>query len=339
MSTVIADIIQQLDTATYNYVFKGYAALADSISHPLYLAVIAYVAFVGWSTSQSWAPMNIGEAAKHSIKLGLVVVFATNWDLFSVYFYNLVTNGPNEISAVLVGASGGSASTSNQALQASFDKGLEMGMMIWNKGGLKSLSYYFAAIIVFIFDFAVSGIALVALATAKCGVAVTIVLAPVFSIFLLFKSGQGFFNGWLQAVLGFSFVPLVVSSVILLINPILEIGLSAITAESAGQTIICLSTFILGSMVAYALLKKSDGIAAQMAGGFSISVGESMGHAVRDVATGIGMAKKMKEKTIGFGKGSVALGKKAAAFGKGTVAAGKWAADKLRGGKEENFNK
>lgn len=329
MSTIIADIIQQLDTATQTYVFNGYAALVTSISHPLYLALVAYVAFLGWSTSQKWAPMSLGAATKHALKLGCVVVFATNWDLFSTYFYNLVTNGPNEIANVLVGATGGSTTSSNEALQSSFDKGLEMGQMLWNKGGMSSWPYYIASVVVFAFDFAVTGIALLALATAKGGIAVTVVLAPIFAFGLLFESGRGLFNGWLQSVLGFAFVPLIVSSVILFVNPVLQLGIDAITAEGAVKSITCLSGFILGSIIAYGLLKKADGIAGQMAGGFSIAVSETMGHAA-SAASGLaagGMAGFALSKMLG--KGSMAGGR--AAF-----RGGRWAANKLRGTKSAN---
>lgn len=272
----ITTVLSMLDEDIKNYVFNGYAALSSSVSIYLRSALICYVAFVGWSVNQGWSSATGGEAIKHTMKVCIVMMLVTNWDFFSLMIYNVSTNAPNELSGILVGATGHDATSSNEALQATFDRGIIDANEIWQKGNWRSPEYYLAAYIILLFDYLSSGFALLEMAIAKCGLGVTVVLAPVFAPCLLWEGGKGIFASWLKTVFGFALIPLILMSVIMLMNPILSSGLDTIESSNLETGWGCFSTFVLGSIACAGLLLKSAMIASNIAGGISVSTMDAM---------------------------------------------------------------
>jgi type IV secretion system protein VirB6 len=220
---------------------------------------------------QSWSQLTTGQAAKHALKVAIVLSIATHWDLFSTFMYTAFTNGPNELSAVLIQALGGdNAGSVNNALQTAFNNGVAIGSRLWNAGGF---TVSLAAVAVWIANFFVAGIALLELAVAKLGLAITLVLAPIFAACLLWEGSKGIFDRWLSTVLGFAFLPLVVSSTLLVVNVLIQEGIDQITSalSGTGAKFSCIAAFILGSIVSIGLLWKAGAIAANIASGLSIS--------------------------------------------------------------------
>lgn len=311
--TAISDVLTQLDNAIESYVFDGYSALSSAVSTEVTMALTAYVAFVGWSTTQSWAPLTTGNAVKHVMKMSIVVLLSLHWDFFSLMLYNVVTNGPDEIATILVGSSGDSVSGSNEALQDVFNKGIEKGNEVWKKGGPLSTGYYLAAICIYIFDYLSAGFALLEISVAKCGAGLTVVLAPIFSSFLLWEGGKGVFASWLKVVFGFALVPIILTSVMMLMEPILDSGLNAINADSMTNGMGCLATFILGSFACVGLLFRSAMMAANIAGGLTVTTMDAM-------------------PAMRLGGGMMLLaGRAGAAVGSVSHKAGRWAVNRYRG--------
>ena len=275
MVTPISDILDKLDTVTQTYTFNGYAALVNSTHTPMTLAITAYIAFIGWMTVQGWGQLTVGQTVKHTLKIAIAYTLATEWGYFSEFIYNVLTNGPNELSTILMQASSSSSSSVNAALQDAFTQGMSIGDKIWHRGGvLTAPSFLLAAMIIWLLNFLVCGIALLELVVAKCGLAVTLVLAPVFVLFLLWNSTKGLFEKWFSVALGFGLVPLFLTAVLLMVDQLMQMGLDTIEKadkNSATETIECISTFVLGSVASVGLLQRAASIAAHVASKFSIS--------------------------------------------------------------------
>lgn len=311
--TAITDVLTQLDTAIATYVFGGYSALATALEPAINLALIAYVAFVGWSTTQSWSQFTSGVAVKHTMKIIIVVMLATHWDFFSTMIYNVVTNGPDQISGILVGASGHDTGSSNEALQKVFNDGMKKSGELWEAGGMLSQLYYLASVVVCIFSYAVAGIALLEISVAKCSVGVLVALAPLLVCFLLWEGGKGVFTAWLKALLGFAFVPIILSSVLMLLNPIMQTGIDSINPEAVEGGWGCLATFGLGCIASIGVLLKSAQMATGLGGGLSVSAMDAVG--------GMKSAAGMAMSAGGIGKSGASA----------VMKAGRWAKNKIKG--------
>ena len=293
MSTPITDILDKLDKITNSYTFNGYAALMSSVHTALTLSVTAYIAFVGWMAIQGWGQLSMGETVKHVLKIAVAYTLATQWSFFAKYIYDVFTNGPNELSAVLMHAvGGGSSDSANSALQTSFNKGITIGQHVWD---LHGVSVCVAAVLIWAMNFLVTGVALLEMTVAKCGLAVTLVFAPVFAMFLLWNSTKGFFDRWVSVALGFALVPLFLTAVLLMVNQLMQMGLDSISSSTTTGTgtFSCIGTFVLASIASFALLLRAASIAANIAGGFSVSsLGTAMSSArLADKASGFKAAR------------------------------------------------
>ena len=317
VTTAITDVLTKLDSVTQAYTSQGYDALATSLTPSLTLAVTAYIAFVGWSTLQGWSQFTVGQAVKHSLKIAIAFVLATQWDVFCTFLYNVFTNGPNELSSILINATGnGDTQTSvNSALQDAFSQGIQAGEKLWNSGKWNAPLPCILSLSVWGLITIVCGIALLELAIAKCGVAITLVVAPVFALFLLWEGTKGIFDGWLRAALGFALVPLFLSSVLLLVNSLIAMGLEDLNGDIAvgKQSLYSILTLVMGSFASIGLELKVTQIATQIAGGVSVSsagmaVSLGRGMATTAMMGGAGIAKAVASKAV---RGGRALGRAA----------------------------
>jgi type IV secretion system protein VirB6 len=317
MSTPITDILDKLDAITQQYAFNGYAALAHTLQPSITMALVFYVAFLGWMTLQGWTKFTIGESVKHSLKIVIVFSLATNWDFFSLFIYNVFVHGPNEISEVLMSSTGKTSGSANAALQDSFNQGIDIGNQLFN---LSSYLNKFLALVVWAFDICVTGFCLIGFAVAKVGLSVTLVLAPVFSVLLLWNGTKGIFEKWLMTALGFALTPLILTSVLLVVDALMNYSLSEITNSIANTseestTVTSVMTFILASIVSIALLKRAASIANAIAGGVTVSAMGVVGSAGNIAATASGaklagsiasaklkksIANKMKSNNSGY---------------------------------------
>ena len=273
--TPISDILDKIDQVTQLYAFNGYTALSQAVAPTLTLAITVYIACVGWSSLQGWTQLSVGQAVKHVIKIAIAFTIATEWSFFSTYIYKVFTNGPNEVSSILMQAANSSSNSVNSALQDAFNQGLFIGAAMYNLSGFAPK---LAAMVVWTLSFIVCGIALLELTIAKCGVAITLVLAPVFSVFLLWEGTKPIFDSWLRHALGFGLTPLFLSAVLLLIDQIMQLGLNELkdAIQIGDANIESITTFVLASIASTGLLIKAAHIAAGIASGINISGLETM---------------------------------------------------------------
>lgn len=294
--TPISEILDKLDSTTQQYAFNGYAALVHSLQIPITLAITAYIAFIGWSVLQGWSQVTVGQITKHVLKIAIAYSLAMQWSVFSAFIYNVFTNGPDELSTILMQSAGSTTAGANALLQSAFNDGIHIGEQLWGSGGgiIAGLAMKMAAVIVWLLNFLVIGIALLEIAVAKCGLAVTLVLAPVFVLMLLWGSTKGIFDKWFSTALGFALVPLFLSAALLLVDQMMQIGLNdmskSITDPKVKESIEMIVTFVLGCIVSIGLLLKVTSIAANIASGFSVSAlgtAGATGRAAAAVAMGM----------------------------------------------------
>jgi type IV secretion system protein VirB6 len=326
-STVIVEILNQVDQVTNGMVFNGYAALAASLKTPLMMIFTIYVAFIGWSILQGWSKLTVGQATKHVLKIAIVLALVTEWSVFARYLYNVFTNAPNELSAlVMQSIGGGSGEGVNSALQTLFDQSMHLGMEVWAKGGFwKGIGMWLFGALIWAFAIILVTVALIIFVVSKFSLSILLVLAPVFVPFLLWQSTKGIFDGWIKSSLGFAFVPLFASAALILGNAIMRHGVSQLQKIAATGTLKPESIVVvmICSIVSTLLLLISPLIAARISGGININaVGSTLrmsgASALSDLAA--------KGATSGMAMGAGLAGKGAGLLGKGALMGGRGAA-------------
>jgi len=252
----------------------AYGTLAQpgsAINAALFGLLTLYVGFIGYRMLLGRAPLRVGELTISALKIGLVVVIATNWGVYQTVLYNTLFQGPAQIAASLLGSVQPNGSVFRgdpfDGLQIAFDQ-LSLGAAHFaGRAGPQATSLQggpgFAA-------FALNGSAyLMLLATlgtvlaAKVALALILGLAPVFAAFLLFAPTRGIFEGWLKAAVGFALIPLVVTLTLAVQLTMLEpslIRLATLRAESSYD--LAPPTTAMMLVVVFALVLIGVGIAA-----------------------------------------------------------------------------
>jgi type IV secretion system protein VirB6 len=266
----LGNLLDKIDQITQAFTFNGYAALVSSLLPAIVLAITAYIALMGWLMLQSWSALTINQLSKHVLKIAIVFTFATQWDVFSKFIYQVLTNGPNEISAVLMRVAGNSSDGVNAALEQAFNSGMSIGEQLWNLSGI---STKLAALVIWLLNYFVVGIALLELAAAKFGLSITLVLAPLFFLFVLWQATQGIFANWLRFAFGFALTPTFISAVLLVINQLMQLSADQVQAaiRSPSADLMSITPFVLSGIASIGLLFKAAHIAVGIAGGVSVS--------------------------------------------------------------------
>lgn len=281
MSTVIVDLLAQVDTQTAAYVTSGYAALVNKYSTQIQLVVACAVAFFGWKTLYHPNEFSMGNFIKMTVKIAVVYSLATNWAFFSTYVYDVLTNGPNEIAGSLMQSAGSNYDSSNSALQALFDQGMSNGMNFWDEGDWRHWLYLILGMDIWLVTGVLTGVAITMIVIAKIFLSILIVLAPVFIPMLFADSFRGVTESWLKLCLGFALVPLMVDSALLFTNGIIEKGMESLaglaTSGDTLQVVTGVVLFDIGVILCCVLLYRAAELAAQIGGGMAVSTLQTTG--------------------------------------------------------------
>jgi type IV secretion system protein VirB6 len=275
---IVTGLLDQVDQITKTFTFNGYSALVSHFNNEIHLAILIYIAMLGWSVMNGWVEMSVNHLTKYVVKIAIAFSLATHWGFFSLFVYNVLTNAPNELSSVLTGSLSHtfipSGTSVNEALQNVFDQGMEMGVATWSNGGINAASFYLYALLIWLATLFIVGIALLEFVVAKFGLALLLVLAPIFCLFLLWESTKGLFESWLRYALSFALVPTFVTAGLMLLLALLQTALNTMqTAISHGEyTLVHIAPFLLGAIVGVGLLLKAASMASGIGGGLVVNV-------------------------------------------------------------------
>jgi type IV secretion system protein VirB6 len=276
MIQIVDTLLNMVDGATENYVTKSYQAVVNNCMPMMITAITIYIAWIGWKTLIE-KEMSAGAFIKHTLKIAVIFSLTTNWDFFSLYFYKVLTNGPNELAGLFLKASDGDYSTPNTALQKVLELGIKNGVSFWEEGGVMSdwLPFIFAMDI-WICVAVLTAVAVVFVAMAKIFLALLIVLAPVFLYFIFSDTFKGTTDAWFRNTLGWALVPMMVSCALLFTVDILDYAMTAINDvhNSAdlppGASIAALILFDVCMLLCVFLIVEAKNIAIAIAGGLSV---------------------------------------------------------------------
>lgn len=308
---IITALLDQVDHITNAFTFNGYSALVNSCKTQIHVAIVIYIAMLGWSVMNGWIEMSVSYLTKHVVKIAIAVSLATKWSFFSLFVYNVLSNGPNELSHILsqclANATSVSSSGVNETLQQIFDQGMQLGVATWNTGGMNSLSFYLYGLLIWLATFFIVGIALLEFVVAKFGLALLLVLAPIACLLLLWEGTKGIFESWLRQLLSFALVPLFVTASLMLLLTLLKSALATMQAAitQGDYTLVHIAPFLLGSIVGVGLLLKAASMASGIGGGLVVNVMQ-VAYAFADKAdrySGFNTAREFaKQKTGQAGK-------------------------------------
>lgn len=201
------DLIAAPDNVAAGFLSSTYPALAQKLVMPVTYVAIFYWAWLGVRIYQGHAPAIASELFAKVIMT--VLVFATlNWSSFAQSIYNAF-KGVCDGSAIAI-LGGQSADT---LLDGLIQKVEQIANVLLNQDAYK-IAMIFLGYGLFILNCMLFIVSLYFLVISKIGLAVTMVLLPLFSGFFFFSATRQWGMNWISKMLNFTFIYVLVCAIV-----------------------------------------------------------------------------------------------------------------------------
>jgi type IV secretion system protein VirB6 len=285
----ITTLLSQVDTFGNNFVSQAYQALSSALTgggtvNVAGLLLTLYIMFWGFGVWQGTAGGGPAEYAFRLFRAFAIYALATSWSDFQTYAYDVMNTGPSAIGNSLLttvsangtGTSANLSSTSSvqSALQNLWTTtGASVEAFVKNAGVLNPGPYVIAGILIVVVAILI-GYAVFLIILSKLFMWLLLALAPLFILMLLFGFTTRYFSGWVNAIIQYFFVQVLVYALVAFFVSISQTYFDQVNTSngSFSTTIAQLLPVILISVIGVLLLAQVTNVAAQLAGGLGLGV-------------------------------------------------------------------
>ncbi|PZQ45462.1 MAG: hypothetical protein DI551_07285 [Micavibrio aeruginosavorus] len=302
-------LILNVDNIISGFVEGSFGSLTGVVRTLWHLMFIVFIAIYGYKVMIS-NRFSAPDIVWHCVRIVVLLIVATQWDAFLLFFYDITTKLPSDIAGQMMQAAAknmGAVSTNpentaNSALHEFFDRGNTVTSKILEGAGWDNLGQYTYALAVWSGTIGVAGYAVMLIILSKLAVAILLAVGPLFILLLIFANTKSLFEGWLRTLLNYAVIPIFVYTLLSLILTILETSLVALEKDSEEKLnlISSVGPFLLTSFVSILLLAQILNMAASVTGGVSLST----------MGTGAWTARKIGGAGIATAKGAMWVRKK-----------------------------
>ncbi len=200
-------LVGAADGVTNAFLSQTYPAIAEAISTPLYFAAVLYWALLGYKVYAGYAAVQWKDILARCVMT--TAVFGTlHWSGFAHVIYGAFVSFMEGAAATVM-----AGQSTTKMLDA-----------LWNNveavsGKLRSsdfaqITLILDGLVLFILNCILFVLALVYMTIAKFGLAITMVLCPLFIGFLMFPETRQWFMNWLSQMLSFCFLYILVIAIV-----------------------------------------------------------------------------------------------------------------------------
>ena len=296
-------ILNDINVTVAGYTQQAYGAIVAAHSTEIHLVLIAYVALFGWAVMTQKIELSLGTATRHILTMLIVVTLATRWDWFSLFIYDVLTDGPSKLMRTFSGGAGGTS----EMLDSIFLRGVSAAQRLWKEAGLDAWSPAFLGAAVYLATFLVVAYALFLIILAKIALAVTLALAPLFILPVLFSATREFFTSYLRQVMNFALVPVLVTAFLALSARVIERSFNQFAAAPPASALYETSFVVLVEAIVFVLLMQVQGLASGIMGGLQLSSMGAMGSAYQKLWGGKDAQARRQKLGEKLGRGARAV--------------------------------
>jgi len=276
-------ILGASDTLTHAFLTETYPAIAHAVEWPIYWLLVIYWCLLGYKVYAGHAPMD-GKSLLAKTFMTVMVFSTLNWGGLGSQIYYAFTNVMESTAATIM--AGKPTGTMLDAL--------------WNNVGQISAklqevnSYQIGVILLGYFMFAMNCwlfvLALAYMMVAKFGLAIAMVLLPLFIGFLVFEQTRQWFVNWVSKMLNFTLIYILVIAIVrfgfIAFASTLADAAKATTLTAQAMTIPLIAELYILEGVLILFLLQVKGWAAQLSGGATVQGLSALSTAAR-LAKGI----------------------------------------------------
>lgn len=314
-TNIILDLARQMEVITRTFTVNGYKAMSHALAQPLGALCVLFIILTGYGILRGLIKTPMQEFVNVAIRIGVVYMFAMNWDIFASYFIGLFVDGAGALSGVMMKANHSNMSyvngaNVNSSLQAVFTEIINIGTIAVKKATVRNITPLFIGLLIYLSGIAVVGLAFFEIVLAKLMLAICMSVAPLFFCFTLFKQTRSFFDSWLGVLVGFSLLLVFVSTTVGICLQLVHWVIAPLQSNQAEIDLTSwISLFFVAGLAVMAILyvtgiAKGIGGSCSTSGTGSAMVGGFMGSAL-GVSMGVskwtGLTKATKN-AAGFSK-------------------------------------
>jgi type IV secretion system protein VirB6 len=264
----IAGMIGSADGVTTAFLTQTYPALASAISTPIYLVAVLYWAVYGYKIYAGYEPMRWNSLLGKAFMT--TAVFSTlNWCGLAQSIYGFFTSFMEGAASTIM--AGQSTASMLDALYNNVGQvSTLMQKVSWYQFGTILLGYGLFNLNCVLFI-----LALVYMTIAKFGLAIIMVLLPVFVGFFFFEQTRQWAMNWLSKMLNFCFIYILVIAIVrfgflAFGDAIAEAGKAASVTDAARINVQQIAYLYIVEGVLSIFMLQVKGWAAALAGGASV---------------------------------------------------------------------
>lgn len=273
------------DGVTHSFLTQVYPALASAISPALYSAAVLYWVLLGYKVYAGHAPFQARELLAKTIMT--CAVFGTlSWGGFASVIYNAFVSFMDSAAGTILAGE----STTNM-LDALYISGDKISLTL-RKAGWQSIGTILDGMLVLLLNTLLFAIALFYMTIAKFGLAITMVLLPLFIGFAFFPETRQWFMNWVSKMLNFALIYILVIAIVkfgfsAFGDFIVEVSKASNALEAQFISAQQVSYLIILELVLIIFMLQVKGWAAALAGGASVQGASLLMMAVRTVTKGV----------------------------------------------------
>lgn len=272
--------LNTVDAVIGNFVQSAYSQFVQANAGVITLAFTVYVMFLGYQFVHHSHHFNLSTVTRHLIVMLCVYGMVMNWHLYHLFVYNIFTTEPGHVAQILVNstqkfqAGGGIA----EALDGIYSTIIRTTMGFFGHIGFSAsgLAFLFYGILVFMIGTLLCIVALLLFIYAKMMMAIALALGPIFILFILWDSTKGLFTAWLNKLMTIALIPIVTSSILMLMLSVVHVTLPAIRLPTEAIQFTGIAPFLGLSLATVLILSQVFRICSALGGGItlaSLSVG------------------------------------------------------------------
>jgi len=200
-------LVGAADSVTQAFLSQTYPAIAEAVSTPIYFSAVLYWALYGYKVYAGYSAMQWSDILAKAVMT--VAVFGTlNWGGLAQTLYNAFVSFMEGAAGTIM-----AGKPTAQMLDSLFSN-VESVSITLRKLSFYQFSMICDGILLFVVNSILFVLALGYMTIAKFGLAITMVLCPLFVGFLMFSETRQWFMNWVSKMLTFSFMYILVIAIV-----------------------------------------------------------------------------------------------------------------------------
>lgn len=274
---ILGDIVNVL-TESVN---KGSSNLIEVIAPGAIAMLTIYVLLWGAGIASGRINEPFSDGAYRILRICAIVIFGLTAGTYQEDIANFFLKVPMQIATLVVdnGADlSGDTPGIAKVIDASLQRGFDIGSEVWNYGtkkfGLFHFSYivyFFLAILIFLAVAVIVGIATALVFIAYVALAILLAVGPLFILLAIFQTTYRFFDAWLGQAVNFSILFILIATTVTICFDLFEAYMRELPNGSPTDALLNMVKIVGATIAIVAALLQTRGIASAIAGGASMT--------------------------------------------------------------------